>query len=193
MQSICVFAGSSRGRPASFRTAARALGEAIAGSGRALVYGGTSVGLMGDCADAALARGGRVLGVLPSVLADREIAHHGLTELRIVASMQERKAEMARESDAFVALPGGYGTLDELFEMLTSAQVGLQQKPCGLVDVDGYFSSLLAFVDRAERDGLVRPEHRALLHSDADPARLLDRLAAYVPRNVAKWDLPPID
>jgi len=174
-------------RPA-YRTAARALGEALAARGVGLVYGGGSVGLMGVIADTMLAAGGEVIGVIPRALATKEIAHQGLADLRVVASMHERKATMTELADAFVALPGGYGTFDELFEAITWAQLGLHQKPIALLDVEGYFALLLAMLDRATADRFIRPEHRDLVIDDDDPARLLDRMETFRPAEKrAKW------
>ena len=141
-----------------------------------LVYGGGHVGLMGVVADACLSAGGRVIGVIPQALADKEVAHRGLSELRIVGSMHERKAVMAELSDAFLALPGGYGTWDELFEALTWSQLGIQNKVCGLLNVDGYYDSLIAMADRAAAEGFIRGRYRELLLSDTEVSRLLDRL-----------------
>ncbi len=141
-----------------------------------LVYGGGRVGLMGVVADACLDCGGRVVGVIPQALADREVAHMGLTELRVVGSMHERKAVMAGLSDAFLALPGGFGTWDELFEALTWSQLGIQNKVCGLLNVNGYYDSMIAMVDRAVAEDFIRGPHRKLLFSDTDVSRLLDRL-----------------
>jgi uncharacterized protein (TIGR00730 family) len=179
IDSVCVFCGGNPGRRPSYAAAATALGEALAERGMAVVYGGASVGLMGAVADAALAKGGKVYGVLPSFMTGREIGHQGLTELSLVGSMHERKGQMAARSGAFVALPGGFGTLDELFEVLTWSQLGLHKKPIALLDVDGYFTSLVAFLDHAEREGLLRPEHRAMLFVESDVTRLVDRLARY--------------
>lgn len=162
-RSICVYCGSQPGASPAYARAAAALGESIARDGLTLVYGGASVGLMGIVADAALAAGGRVVGVMPRILMRRELAHTGLTELVTTASMQERKAKMAELSDAFVALPGGIGTLDELFEMWTWAQLGLHGKPCALINTEGYYDDLVAFLDRAVRDGFLRPAIRSLL------------------------------
>ena len=186
MKSVCVFCGANPGARPGYVEAARRLGAGLATRGLALVYGGASVGLMGAAADAVLAGGGRVHGVLPEFMTKREIAHGGLTELRLVGSMHERKAEMAARADAFVALPGGYGTLDEIFEVLTWSQLGLHHKPCALLDVDGYFAHLVAFLDHAGAEGLLRPEHRAMLFVERDPERLLDRLATYVVPEVPK-------
>lgn len=177
MRRICVFCGSSGGTDPRHVGAARDLGAELASRGLGLVYGGASVGLMGALADAVLARGGHVTGVLPSALAARELAHSSLQDLRIVSTMHERKAMMADLADAFIALPGGMGTLDETFEILTWAQLGMHAKPVGLLDVAGYYGPLLAFLDHALANGFVRAEHRALLDVAGDPAALLDRLA----------------
>ena len=179
MQSVCVFCGSSPGRRPAFADAARSLGSALAQRRMALVYGGADVGLMGIIADAVLAERGTVFGVLPAKLRDREIAHQGLTELFIVDSMHERKQKMADLADAFIAMPGGFGTVDELAEVLTWAQLGIHRKPCGLLDVGHFFEPLLRFFDQAVIDGFIRPEHRELLLVDESPERLLDRLAAF--------------
>jgi uncharacterized protein (TIGR00730 family) len=155
------------------------------------VYGGGHVGLMGMVADACLNEGGRVIGVIPQALADREVAHTGLTELRIVASMHERKALMADLSDAFMSLPGGYGTWEEFFEVLTWSQLGIQGKACGVLNVDGYYDPLLQMADRALSEGFLRDVHRDLLLSDSDPGRLLDRLSSYAVPAVDKWSNRP--
>lgn len=168
VRSICVYCGSRTGAHPAYARAAAALGKAIAREGLTLVYGGGSVGLMGVVADSALAAGGRVIGVIPRILMKRELAHRGLTELVQTGSMQERKAKMAELSDAFVALPGGIGTLDELFEMWTWAQLGLHAKPCALINTEGYYDNLVAFLDRAALDGFLRPEIRSLLRVVSD-------------------------
>jgi uncharacterized protein (TIGR00730 family) len=186
MRSVCVYCASNPGARPSYTAAARRLGEALAERGLALVYGGASVGLMGTVADAVMAKGGRAIGVLPDFMIKREVAHHALTELRLVGSMHERKAEMAAHADAFIALPGGFGTLDELFEMLTWAQLGLHQKPVALLDVDGYYTPLVAFLDHATAEGLLRPEYRAMLLVGHDADELLDRMARHTPPAVAK-------
>ncbi|APR87619.1 Lysine decarboxylase family protein [Minicystis rosea] len=173
-----MFCGSNPGARPAYMAAATRLGEALAARDLGLVYGGASVGLMGAVADAAAARGGRTCGILPDFMTKREIAHRGLTELVLVGSMHERKAEMGARSDAFVALPGGFGTLDEIFEVLTWSQLGLHKKPVALLDVDGYWTSLVAFLDHAAREGLLRPEHRAMLFVESDVDRLLDRLVS---------------
>lgn len=168
MTSVCVFCGSSSGRVPAYADTARRLGDAIARQNLRLVYGGGRVGLMGQVADAVLAGGGEVVGVIPQRLSHHEIAHPGLTELHVVESMHVRKAMMADFSDAFIALPGGFGTLDELCEILTWAQLGLHDKPIVLLDVDDYFASLMRFFDRAVADGFVRPRNRELIRYAAD-------------------------
>ena len=170
---IGVFCGSSLGTNPKYLAEAKLLGQQIAGGGWGLVYGGTSVGLMGATADAALAGGGEVVGVLPQRLQDREIAHPGLTKLSLVGSMHERKALMASLSDAFIALPGGYGTLDELFEIVTWAQLSVHSKPCVLINTDGYFDLLLRFLDHAVREEFVRPASRGLVQVARDSAEAL--------------------
>ncbi len=176
-KSICVFAGSSLGAAPEFADAARELGSEIARRGMRLVYGGARTGLMGAVAEGALASNGSVAGVIPTFLVDREVAHRGLTELIVVKSMHERKETMARLSDGFVALPGGFGTLDEFFEVVTWSQLGLHDKPCGLVDVGGYYRSLVEFMDRATRDGFVKEAYRSKVHVAGEPAALLDLIA----------------
>lgn len=181
MKRICVFCGASPGNDPRYADAARALGRAIAARGLELVYGGGSVGLMGTVADAALSAGARVTGVIPQVLQIRELAHRGLSDLRVVGSMHERKALMAELSDGFVALPGGMGTLEELAEVLTWAQLGLHARPVGLLDVAGYYRPLVAFFDQAVAAGFLRPHHRAILLEAQAAEPLLDRLAAWRP------------
>ncbi len=178
VESVCVFSGSSAGTRASYGEAAEELGRAIAGRGLRLVYGGAHVGLMGSVADAALGAGGTVVGVIPRSLVGREVAHEGLTDLRVVETMHERKALMAELADAVVALPGGLGTLDELFEALTWNQLGLQHTPCGLLDTDGYWAPLRAMLDHAVAEGFLGADHRDLVPAAARPAALLDALAA---------------
>jgi uncharacterized protein (TIGR00730 family) len=178
---LCVFCGSAVGRRAAYSDAAYALATALLDRGLGLVYGGGSVGLMGTLADAVLAGGGEVIGVLPRGLARKELAHDALTELHVVGSMHERKALMASLADGFVALPGGLGTLEEILEVLTWAQLGIHRKPVGLVDVGGYWGGLLALLRHAVGEGFVRPEYAALLLVDPAPAALLDRFAAWRP------------
>jgi uncharacterized protein (TIGR00730 family) len=175
--SICVFCGSSPGDDPAFTEAAREVGSLIARRGWTLVYGGGRVGLMGVLADAALADGGSVVGVIPRFLYGWEVAHAGLTRLELVETLGERKTRMGELAGAFLTLPGGIGTLDELFEALSWAQLGLTSKPSGVLNVNGYYDPLLAAVDRAVSAGFVRPEHRALLLTGADPSELLDQLA----------------
>ena len=188
LRSVCVFSGSSPGARPSYTETATALGLEVAKRGMRLVYGGASVGLMGAVADAALAAGGEVVGVIPQHLVDREVAHDGLTELRVTGSMHERKALMADLADGFVALPGGLGTLEELAEVLTWSQLGLQSKPCGLLDVEGFFDPLLAFLDHTVTERFVSTEHRALVLAADRPDALLDLLAGWRPGAPgAKW------
>jgi len=181
MKRICVFCGASPGNDPRHAEAARALGRAIAARGLELVYGRGSIGLMGTVADAALAAGARVIGVIPQVLQIRELAHRGLSELRVVGSMHERKALMAELSGGFIALPGGMGTLEELSEVLTWAQLGLHARPVGLLDVGGYYRPLVAFFDQAVASGFLRPAHRAILQEAEAPEALLDLLASWRP------------
>jgi uncharacterized protein (TIGR00730 family) len=182
-----VFCGSSPGSDPRYREAASALGTALAGSGRRLVFGGGRVGLMGALADAVLAAGGTAVGVIPQHLVEREVAHLGLTELRVVDSMHERKATMAELSDAFVVLPGGIGTLEEFFEVWTWGQLGLHHKPYGLLNVGGFFDPLLAFIGHAMAARFIRPEHRAMLLVEDDVPALLARLDVHTVPAVPKW------
>jgi uncharacterized protein (TIGR00730 family) len=183
---ICVFCGSSPGRDPAYLAEAAAFGALLAQRGIQLVYGGARVGLMGAVADAALSRGGRVIGVMPEALMAREVAHLGLSELCVVGSMHERKARMAELSDAFVALPGGIGTLEELFEVWTWSQLGLHTKPCALLDLGGFYSGLSAFLDHVVREGFLKPVHRAGLLVERDPEALLLALARFEPVNAPK-------
>jgi len=176
--SVCVFCGSSLGDDSRFRAAAQDTGREIARRGWTLVYGGAHVGLMGAVADAALGAGGRVIGVIPRFLHEREVGHDGITSLEIVASLADRKLRMGELSDAFLSLPGGIGTLDELFEAWSWSQVGLQHKPNGLLNLGGYYDALLAFLDRATAAGFMQPRHRQLLAASGDVAELLDGFAA---------------
>ncbi|MBK9167708.1 MAG: TIGR00730 family Rossman fold protein [Bryobacterales bacterium] len=187
LRQICVYCGSSAGSRPVYREAAHRTGELLARRKIGLVYGGGDVGLMGVVADACLAAGGEVIGVMPQALVEREIAHQGLTRLHIVRSMHERKALMADLSDGFLALPGAWGTLDELCEALTWAQLRIHGKPCGLLNVEGYFDGLLAFADHAVREGFLKPVHRGLLLSGTDPEALIATLlTARVPA-ADKW------
>jgi len=184
---LCVFCGSSPGARSQYAEAALELGSELVARGIGLVYGGGCVGLMGILADRVLAEGGHVIGVIPRALMDLEVGHRGLSDLRIVASMHERKALMAELSDGFVALPGGLGTLDECFEILTWAQLGLHSKPVGLLNVAGYFDRLLGFLDHAVDERFLRPEHRQLVQLDDQAASLLDRLAMAPVPALQKW------
>jgi len=187
MTALCVFCGANFGRRPTYRQAAERVGELLAQRGITLVYGGGNVGLMGALADAALAGGGRVVGVIPRALAEKEIAHTGLSEMHVVGSMHERKALMADLADAFLSLPGGFGTWDEFCEALTWSQLGLQKKACAFLNVEGYYDALLALTERAAEDGFIREEHRKLLLVDGDAEMLLDRLENYDVPFVPKW------
>jgi uncharacterized protein (TIGR00730 family) len=187
LRRICVFCGSQSGARPEYAAAARAAGREIARRGLGLVYGGGRVGLMGILADAALAAGAEVDGVIPEHLAAKEIAHPGLTRLHVVASMHERKAMMASLADGFLSLPGGLGTLEEMAETLTWAQLGLHAKPCALYDVASYFAPLVAFLDHAVSEGFVREHHRRLVLVDEDVARLIDAMERFRPVQVEKW------
>jgi uncharacterized protein (TIGR00730 family) len=184
---ICVYAGSNPGSDPAYAEAARGLARLFAERGVGLVYGGGRVGLMGVVADTVLEAGGEAIGVMPQALIEREIGHAGLSELHVVGSMHERKALMAELSDAFVAVPGGIGTLEELIEVYTWSQLGIHSKACGVLNVAGYYDHLAAFLDHAVEAGFLRPQHRAVLSVAADPAELLDLLAAYEPPAVSKW------
>jgi hypothetical protein len=184
---VCVYCGSNFGSLPAFAEAARALGAALARRGHSLVYGGGRVGLMGIVADTVAAGGGEVIGVIPKALAKKEVAHFDLKDLRIVGSMHERKALMAELADAFIALPGGFGTLEEFCEALTWSQLGLHQKPHGLLNVAGFYDQLLSFFDHAVECKFIRPTHRRLVIADTDPNRLLDALAAARPPTDHKW------
>jgi uncharacterized protein (TIGR00730 family) len=187
MQRICVFTGSSMGARPEYLAAARELGQVLVERGIGLVYGGARVGLMGGLADAVLAGGGEVIGVIPEALMAKEIAHAGLSKLHIVPSMHVRKAMMADLADGFIAMPGGWGTLEEFFEVLTWAQLGLHRKPCGLLNVRGYYDGLLAFLDHSIRERFVRPENGAIVLVADSAATLLDRFADYQPPTIEKW------
>lgn len=187
MRAVCVFCGSNSGAREAYTEAAREVGRALARRGLSLVYGGAAIGLMGALADAALDAGGTVIGVMPRALIEREIVHKGLSELHEVRSMHERKAMMADRSDAFLALPGGAGMLEETFEAWTWAQLGHHSKPVGLLNVDGFFDALLAFLDHQCRERFIRREHRDMLLVESDPGRLLERFAGYRPPVVEKW------
>ena len=187
VRSVCVFCGASTGANPAYREAAIALGQAIAQRGLTLVYGGGAVGLMGIVADAAMAAGGEVIGIIPQALKDAEVGHSGLTRLEVVDGMHARKARMAELSDAFVALPGGLGTLEELFEVWTWGQLGYHAKPLGLLDVNGFYSKLGSFLDHVVEEGFVRPQHRAMLQLTDSPAELLDAMDSYRAPVLPKW------
>lgn len=187
LRRICVFCGSQQGQRGEYAQAAACVGRLLAERRLGLVYGGGHIGLMGVLADAALAAGGEVIGVIPQMLVDRELAHPRLTELRIVRSMHERKALMAELADAFVALPGGLGTFEELCEVLTWAQLGLHGKPCGCLNVCGYFDPLAALLDRAMAEGFLQAPHRQLLRIEADPQSLLAALESCLPPQQPPW------
>ena len=187
MKRVCVYCGSSIGNQKIYREMAEAMGGVLARRGIGLVYGGGNVGLMGVVADAVLAGGGEVIGVIPQSLADREVAHTGVTDLRIVDSMHTRKALMAELSDAFIAMPGGVGTFEEFFEAVTWTQLGVHRKPCGLLNVAAFYSPLAAFIDQAMTEGFIKPLHRAMIVVDDDPERLLDSLASIELPDVPKW------
>ena len=178
---VCVFCGTNPGSRPEYGAAARQLGELLAADGIELVYGGASVGIMGELADAVQEHGGHVTGVIPQQLVEKEVAHTGIRNLIVVASMHQRKAQMADMSDWFVALPGGIGTLEGFFEILTWGQLGIHAKPCGLLNVAGYFDGLTAFLDHAVREGFLTAVHRAMVLVDDDPRRLLGRMRAYEP------------
>lgn len=187
IKSVCVFCGSSIGAKDSYAEGARALGREIAHRKLTLVYGGGSVGLMGVIADAALEAGGVVHGVIPASLEAKEVGHRGLTRKDVVATMHERKAKMAELSDAFIAMPGGIGTYEEIFEIWTWAQLGIHRKPLAFYDVDGFYAELLHFLDKATAEGFVREQHRHMALMDTRPGALLDKISAYVPTATAKW------
>lgn len=190
MRTLCVFCGSSPGVRKDYAAAARGLGRAMVERGARLVFGGGQVGLMGVVADAVMEAGGEAVGVMPKALLEKEIGHQRLTELQVVGTMHERKALMADLADAFVALPGGYGTFEEFMEVLTWAQLSLHEKPCGLLNVAGFYEPLVNLFDRAVEEGFVRPDHRSLALLEEDPQRLLDMLESYTPPATEKWVSP---
>jgi uncharacterized protein (TIGR00730 family) len=187
MKAVCVFCGSNPGNHPDYATAAKALGEAIARRGATLVYGGAEVGLMGITADAALGAGGEVIGIIPQALMDKEIGHKGLTRLEAVGSMHERKARMAELSDGFVNLPGGTGTLEEMFEVWTWGQLGFHKKPIGVLNVRGFYNPLMTFLDHQRDEGFVKPGLRDTLLSANEPDALLDAMESYQAPVVQKW------
>lgn len=187
MKRVCVYCGSSDGRKKEYKAAARALGRAMLDRGIGLVYGGAQIGIMGEIANTVVNGGGEVIGIMPKSLADREIYHTGLTRLEIVDSMHERKAMMADFSDGFIALPGGLGTIEEIFEVLTWAQLGFHQKPCALLNALGYYDELSAFLNHSVAEGFVNTESRSMLMTEADPDHLLERFSTYQAPRVNKW------
>lgn len=187
MNRLCVYCGSSPGTGDRYITAARAFGNLLVQQDIGLVYGGAKTGIMGEIADTVLEGGGSVTGVIPHALHGKEVAHPGLTELHVVDSMHERKSLMAVLSDGFVALPGGYGTLEEIIEVITWGQLGFHDKPCGILNIAGYFDHLLAFLDHSEAEGFLRAQHRSMLLVADTPLGLLERFSNYAPPSVEKW------
>ena len=190
MKRICVFCGSNKGVRPVFASAAHKLAVLLAERQLELVYGAGNVGLMGEIADAVLAAGGKVIGVIPQLLVDKEVAHRGLSDLRIVNTMHERKALMAELSDGFIAMPGGFGTFEEFCEIVTWGQLGLHRKPSALLNVDGYYDPLLALFDHGVSEGFLRPVHRSLVISNSDPEALLEQMESFVPQDLPKWISP---
>jgi uncharacterized protein (TIGR00730 family) len=188
MQSICVYCGSSPGRSPDYLSAARELGVEFGQRGLTLVYGGSAVGLMGAIAQSAIESGGKVVGVITQALAEQNIAYKGLTDLRVVKDMHERKAVMAELSDGFIALPGGYGTYEEFFEALTWLQLGIHTKPCGLLNINGYYDKLLEFLDHAVDEMFIYKPHRDLMLSSDKPAILLDQIMNFQPVRISKTE-----
>lgn len=187
MKTICVFCGSGVGKQPEYSIKARMLGELIAGKNLRLVYGGGNIGLMREVADSALTAGGEVIGVMPHNIVEKEIAHHAITKLHVVNSMHERKALMADLSDAFIALPGGFGTLDEIFEIMTWNQLEIITKPTGLLNIEGYFDHLIQFIRHAVHEKFVRPEHQSNLIVETDANNLLEKLQDFKPVKAEKW------
>ncbi|MDD5105660.1 MAG: TIGR00730 family Rossman fold protein [Desulfuromonadaceae bacterium] len=187
IKSICVYCGSSPGRLEAYADVARALAASLVAQNVRLVYGGANVGIMGVLADTMLSLGGKVVGVIPAALVQKEVAHADLTELHVTSSMHERKALMAELSDGFVALPGGIGTLEELFEVWTWAQLGFHYKPCGLLNIEGYFDPLVTFLDHTVDEQFVKQVHRSMLIVESVPENLLERFRHYAPPVVTKW------
>lgn len=187
MKSITVFCGSSSGARSEYAEAARNLAGLLVENGIRLVYGGGNIGLMGIIADEVMKNGGEVVGIIPDSLDKKEVGHRGLTELRVVGSMHERKAQMAELADGFIAMPGGIGTFEEFFEILTWAQLGFHDKPCGILNVSGYYNGLLALCDNAVTEGFLRAVHRTLILDDADAVSLLEKMKNFRPPTVEKW------
>jgi uncharacterized protein (TIGR00730 family) len=190
MQRFCVFCASSIGNDPAFTSAAESLGQALAARQIGLVYGGGNIGLMGVIADAVMNGGGQAIGVIPQALVDKELAHRGITELRIVHSMHERKALMSELSDAFIALPGGFGTMEEFCEVLTWAQLGLHKKPSGLLNISGFYDHFLLFLDHIVETRMLRPQHRELVLDSTSVDDLLTRISAWKPAAIDKWIHP---
>jgi uncharacterized protein (TIGR00730 family) len=187
MQSVCIFCGSNPGKSPVYAEATRALVQALATAGIRIVFGGGKVGLMGVVAEAAIAAKAHVIGVTPRKLLEHEVVHTGLTELHVADSMAERKALMASMADAFIVLPGGMGTLDETFEMMTLTQLGVQRKACGLLNVAGFYDRLIGFLDHAVNERFIRAEHRDMIVVDDDPQRMIERLRTWTRPEVSKW------
>lgn len=187
MKRICVFTGSTAGEDPRYLDGAHAFGELLAAEGIALVYGGSRMGMMGRMAQAALDAGGEVIGIIPGALMNREVAHQEVSELRVVESMHQRKAEMAALADAFVALPGGLGTLESFCELLTWGQLGLHRKPCGVLDVGGYYTPLVRLLDHMVREGFLATSHRQMILVESEGPRLLERLRSYEPPSLPRW------
>lgn len=187
MRSITVFCGSNSGFRGEYAEAARQLGALLVREGIGLVYGGGKVGLMGIIADEVMHRGGNVTGIIPESLEKKEVGHRAVTELLVVGSMHERKALMAERADGFIAMPGGIGTFEEFFEILTWAQLGFHQKPCAILNISGYYDGLLALCDQAVNEGFLRREHRRLILEDSDPERLLAIMKDFTPSTLEKW------
>lgn len=187
MRRICVYCGSNTGSRPIYAEAARELADVLVRHDYELVYGGADKGIMGIIADAVLEQGGKVHGIIPKMLCEKELAHQNLTELHIVSSMHARKSMMAALSDGFIAMPGGFGTLEEIIEIITWGQLQFHDKPCGLLNIDGYFDHLLAYLDHAEGQGFLRPENRQMLLCDASPTGLLQRFEKYTAPRVHKW------
>lgn len=187
MQRICVYCGASLGKRSGYTKAAHSLAQEMVNREISLIYGGASIGIMGQMANAVLSLGGEVIGVIPQALAAKEVSHNGLTELKVVDSMHERKAMMTDLADGFIALPGGLGTLEELFEILTWAQLGLHQKPCGLLNIDSYYDGLIKFLDHGVDEAFIKPIHRSLLQTSDSPGQLLDAFANFQSSITEKW------
>ena len=191
MKNLCVFCGSSFGSDTKYAQAAEHLGTIIAERNLGLVYGGGRVGLMGEIADTVIKAKGHVIGVIPKQLHEREVSHNGISDLRVVDSMHERKALMAELSDGFIAMPGGFGTIEEIFEVITWAQLNFHNKPCGLLNINGYYDNLIKFMDNAVKEKFIEPENRAMILIDEEPETLLEKMMNYAPPKVdkAKWVL----